>query len=172
LPAKIPPIIVVQHIPPLFSKAFADRLNLVCPFDVKEAEDGDELLVSRVLIAPGARQIKVERTSKGGLCVRINDDPPMNRHRPSVDYLFHSVVSVIGKNSVGVILTGMGGDGAKGLLEMKKIGSMTIAQDEKTCAVYGMPKRAVEMDAVKKVVSLENIAREILVACSSRKSAA
>jgi two-component system chemotaxis response regulator CheB len=170
LPEKIPPTVIVQHIPPVFSKAFADRLNELCPFEVKEAEDGDELRPSRVLIAPGGKQMKIQQTSKG-LCVRITDDEPVNRHKPSVDYLFYSVASIVGKNSVGVILTGMGNDGAKGLLDMKKKGSKTIAQDENTSVVYGMPKVAFEIGAVEKVAPLENISKEILTALGMRKSA-
>ncbi len=168
LPEQIPPMVVVQHIPAVFSKAFADRLNDICPFEVKEAEDGDELRVSRVLIAPGGKQMKVQQSSKG-YCVRIMDDPPMNRHKPSVDYLFQSVAAVMGKNCVGVILTGMGSDGAKGLLEMKNRGSKTIAQDENSCVVYGMPKTAVELGAVEKSVPISEIAHEILVVLGNKR---
>ena len=170
LPQCIPPTLIVQHIPPVFSKAFAERLNELCPFEVKEAEDGDELRPSRVLIAPGGKQMKVEKTSRG-YKVRVNDDLPMNLHKPSVDYLFSSVASVIGKNSVGVILTGMGADGAKGLLEMHRLGSKTIAQDESSSVVYGMPKAAYESGAVDRVARLDLISREILNALKTKKSA-
>jgi two-component system chemotaxis response regulator CheB len=161
LPAMIPPTVIVQHIPPVFSKAFADRLNELCSFDVKEAEDGDALQPSLVLIAPGGKQMKIEQRDKGYF-VKIMDEAPVNRHKPSVDYLFHSVASVIGKNSVGVILTGMGADGAKGLLAMKKAGARTIAQDEATSAVYGMPKAAFEIGAVDTVAPLPTVANEII----------
>jgi len=170
LPAQIPPTVIVQHIPPVFSKAFADRLNSLCSFEVKEAEDGDELRPSRVLIAPGGKQMKADRTARG-LCVRVTDDPPVNRHKPSVDYLFESVASVIGKNSVGVILTGMGADGARGLLEMKRRGAQTIGQDEKTSVVYGMPKVAFELGAVETVAPLNEIPRVILNKLARQKSA-
>lgn len=168
LPEKIPPTLIVQHIPPVFSKAFAERLNGLCPFVVKEAEDGDELRPSQVLIAPGGKQMKVEKTSRG-YEVRVNDDSPINLHKPSVDYLFNSVASVIGKNSVGVILTGMGADGAKGLLEMHRRGSKTIAQDESSSVVYGMPKAAYESGAVDKVARLDLISREIINALNAKK---
>jgi two-component system chemotaxis response regulator CheB len=170
LPARIPPTVIVQHIPPVFSKAFAERLNQLCPFEVKEAEDGDELRPSRVLIAPGGKQMKIQQTAKG-LSVRVTDDAPMNLHKPSIDYLFHSVASVAGKNSIGVILTGMGGDGAQGLLEMRKKGAKTLAQDEQSSVVYGMPKVAFEMGAVEKVVSLDEVATEILNILSMKKAA-
>lgn len=170
LPPNIPPTLIVQHIPPVFSTAFAERLNQLCPFEVKEAEDGDELRPSRVLIAPGGMQMKVERTSVGFI-VRVNDDPPVNLHKPSVDYLFLSVAEVIGKQTVGVILTGMGADGAKGLLEMHRRGSKTIAQDEASSVVYGMPKAAHAFGAVDKVVRLDLVAREIVNALRQKRSA-
>lgn len=170
MPDEIPPTVIVQHIPPVFSKAFADRLNQLCPFEVKEAEDGDELRPSRVLIAPGGRQMKLQAT-RTGYCVRITDDPPMNRHKPSVDYLFHSVAELIGKNCVGVILTGMGADGAKGLLKLRQLGARTLAQDEASSVVYGMPKAAFEMGAVEKVAPLDEMAHEVLLALRRRKAA-
>lgn len=157
LPSEIPPTLVVQHIPAGFSKAFADRLNDLCPFEVKEAVDGDELLPSRVLIAPGGKQMAIDRKKNGRWIVRVNDDPPMSRHKPSVDYLFHSVAKHIGAHAVGVIMTGMGADGAEGLLAMKKAGSVTIGQDETSCVVYGMPKAAHALGAVDWVVELAKI---------------
>lgn len=170
LPEKIPPTVIVQHIPPVFSKAFAERLNSLCPFEVKEAEDGDELKPSRVLIAPGGRQMKVQKSPQG-LCVRITDDAPMSRHKPSVDYLFHSIADLVGKNSVGVILTGMGSDGAQGLLAMKKQGARTIAQDEDSCVVYGMPRVAYELGAAESVCPLPQIAEQILTTLNVRRIA-
>lgn len=161
---------MVQHIPSEFSKALAERLNELCPFEVKEAEDGDEVRAGRVLIAPGGMQMKVHRAAKG-LIVRLTDEAPLNRHKPSVDYLFNSVADHVGKNSVGVILTGMGNDGSKGLLAMKKRGSRTIAQDEESCVVFGMPRVAADIGAVDKVVALEDIAREIVNALSLRSAA-
>ncbi|RYZ58293.1 MAG: chemotaxis-specific protein-glutamate methyltransferase CheB [Proteobacteria bacterium] len=147
LPAEIPPIVIVQHIPPVFSKAFADRLNVLCPFEVKEAEDGDELLSGRVLIAPGGKQMEVV-SSGGRMIVRLNDSEPVNRHKPSVDYLFDSVARLTKGKSLGIILTGMGADGARGMLAMKQAGCHTVAQDEKSCVVYGMPKEAVKLGGV------------------------
>ncbi len=162
LPAEIPPILIVQHIPATFSKPFALRLNDLCPFAVKEADDGDEVMRSRVLIAPGGKQMKLKREASGKLVVCITDDPPVNRHKPSVDYLFHSVASVIGARVVGVILTGMGNDGAAGLLHMKNAGAKTLAQDEESCVVYGMPKVANELGGVMKVCSLEQMPTAIM----------
>lgn len=160
LPERIPPIVIAQHIPPLFSKAFADRLNDICPFDVKEAEDGDEIRESRVLIAPGGRQMKIDK-SGDRLRVVVNDDPPVNRHKPSVDYLFFSAATALGRNCIGIILTGMGSDGAQGLLAMKRAGALTLGQDEKTSVVYGMPKAAKEIGALQQVLPLEQMATQL-----------
>lgn len=171
LPANIPPTVIVQHIPPVFSKAFSDRLNSLCPFEVKEAENGDELCVNRVLVAPGGAQMKVLRKKSGALFVEVNDDPPMNRHKPSVDYLFHSVAEVIGKKAIGVILTGMGADGAKGLLHMKEKGARTLSQDEDSSVVYGMPKAAWEIGASLVQVELEKVAAKIVELGKSKKAA-
>lgn len=170
LPKEIPPTVIVQHIPPVFSKAFSERLDQLCPFEVKEAEDGDELKASRVLIAPGGKQMRVEALAHG-FRVRVTDDPPVNRHKPSVDYLFHSVASVVGKNSIGVILTGMGNDGAKGLLAMREKGSRTIGQDEATSVVYGMPRVAFDIGAVETVAPLNEIPNVILNHLTRQKSA-
>jgi two-component system chemotaxis response regulator CheB len=154
LTPDIPPIVIVQHIPPVFSKAFAERMNSLCPFEVKEAEDGDFVKPGRVLIAPGALQMEVISQRSGGLQVRITDSPPVNRHKPSVDVLFNSVADVVGKKAMGIILTGMGADGAKGLLKMRNAGSFTIAQDEETCVVFGMPREAIELGAAEQVAPL------------------
>ncbi|AGH95427.1 protein-glutamate methylesterase/protein-glutamine glutaminase [Pseudobdellovibrio exovorus] len=159
--AHIPPTVIVQHIPAVFSKAFADRLNQLFSFEVKEAEDGDLILPDRVLIAPGGKQMRVVR-SGSGMKVRVEEAPPVNRHKPSVDYLFRSVVDFCDSvRVVGVILTGMGADGAEGLFQLKQRGAYTVAQDEKTSVVYGMPREAVERKAVKKVTSVFNMAEEI-----------
>ena len=147
LPSNIPPILIVQHIPPVFSMAFARRLNDLCPFEVKEAVNGDKIRPGRVLIAPGGYQMEV-KSIQGELTVSIFEGEKVNRHRPSVDVLFDSVANNIGKDALGVILTGMGDDGAKGLLKMKNAGAYTIAQDEASCVVYGMPKAAVMLGAV------------------------
>lgn len=156
LPDEIPPILVVQHIPPVFSKAFADRLNSMFAFTVKEASDGDAVLPNQVLIAPGGTQMKVVGKA-GQLKVLINDDAPVNRHKPSVDYMFNSLAE-IEVPIISVILTGMGGDGAKGMALLKKNGSRTIAQNEETSIVFGMPKEAIKLGCVDQVEPLENIA--------------
>lgn len=171
LPKNIPPTVIVQHIPPVFSKAFAERLNTLCPFEVKEAENGDELKPERVLIAPGGKQMKVISKS-GKYVVEVNNDPPVNRHAPSVDYLFDSVADVVGKKSVGVILTGMGADGAKGLLKMKQKGSKTIAQDELSCVVFGMPREAIKIGAADMIVPLSEVSKNIINNLSKRKAVA
>lgn len=170
LPERIPPIVIVQHIPPVFSKTFADRMNELCSFEVKEAEDKDELKKSRVLIAPGGKQMKLQKTTSG-YCVRITDDPPVNRHKPSVDYLFNSVATLVGRKAIGVILTGMGNDGAKGLLAMRQNGARTIGQDEDTSVVYGMPRVAFQVGAVEKVSALSDVPRLILSFLENKKAA-
>ncbi len=157
LPAAIPPIVVVQHIPPYFSAAFADRLNRLFSFEVREARDGDEVKRGVVLIAPGGLHMTVERKD-GRLYARVQDGATVNRFKPSVDVLFHSVAKVLGEKATGIILTGMGEDGAKGLLEMKRMGARTIGQDEGSCVVYGMPRAAAELGAVAEVAPLDEIA--------------
>lgn len=158
LPQDIPPIVIVQHIPAVFSKAFADRLNGLCPFEVLEASDGDLVIPGRVLIAPGGKQMKLERLRSGELVTRITDDAPMNRHKPSVDYLFYSVAEVLGGKCLGVILTGMGADGAQGLLKLRQAGARTLGQDEESCVVYGMPRAAFLCGAVEEVHTLDDMA--------------
>lgn len=170
LPAEIPPIVVVQHIPPVFSAAFAKRLNELCPFEVKEAEDGDLVVKNRVLIAPGGKQMAIE-TVGGTLKVRLTDDPPVSRHKPSVDYLFSSVAKLKGRTTIAAILTGMGSDGARGMLELKNTGARTMAQDEASCVVFGMPKVAIEMGGVDEIHPLEKIP-EVLVKWLSKRDAA
>jgi len=157
LPADIPPIVIVQHMPPVFTKHFAERLNQECAFQVKEAVDGDELLPGRALIAPGDFHMIVEA---GGRIprVRVMQGPPVCFSRPSVDVLFTSVAEVLKKNAVGVILTGMGSDGARGMLAMRQAGSATIAQDEGSSVVYGMPKEAARIGAAGTVLALGKIA--------------
>ena len=161
LPANIPPILIVQHIPAVFSNASAKRLNDLCPFEVIEGQDGDEIKPGRVIIAPGGRHMElwIEKNKRR---VRIFEGEKVNRHIPSVDVLFNSAAKWLGHEAVGVILTGMGNDGARGLLNMKQSGAFTIGQDEKTSVVFGMPKAAQELNAVSKVIPLENIADEIL----------
>ena len=150
-------IVIVQHMPEVFTRSFAERLNSICNITVKEASNGDSVIRGRALIAPGNRQMELKR-SGARYYVELNDDPPVNRHRPSVDVLFRSVAKYAGKNAIGIIMTGMGADGAKGLLEMKNAGAYTMAQDEKSCVVFGMPKEAIKLGAVDKVLPLEMIA--------------
>jgi len=161
LPATIPGIVVVQHMPAQFTKMFADHLNEECSMQIKEAEDGDQVLPGKVLIAPGGKHMLLARSSTGYV-VRLRGGGQVCYHKPSVEVLFRSVAREAGSNAIGVILTGMGYDGSKGLLEMKKAGATTIAQDEKSCVVFGMPREAIALGAVDKVMPLANIAEEIL----------
>ncbi|TKB61187.1 MAG: chemotaxis response regulator protein-glutamate methylesterase [Nitrospira sp.] len=161
MPPNTPPILITQHMPERFTKTWADRLNSLCRISVKEAQDGDSVLPGHALVAPGGYHMTLER-SGARYTVRINQDPPVNRHRPSVDVTFASVARCAGANAVGVILTGMGGDGAKELLTMKQAGAFTIAQDEASCVVFGMPKEAIKAGAVDKVLPLGDIAGAIL----------
>ncbi len=162
LPVNTAGIMVVQHMPENFTKSFAGRLDEICQMDVKEAADGDSVMPGRVLIAPGNYHMMLNR-SGASYYVRISKGPLVNRHRPSVEVLFKSVAKYAGANSVGVIMTGMGADGAEGILDMKKSGAFTIAQDEASCVVYGMPKEAIKMGGIDKVEPLNLIAGEILL---------
>lgn len=163
LPRETPGIVIVQHMPPIFTKMYAQRLNATCKMEVKEAEHGDEIIPGRVLIAPGDKHLKVNKKGNKYIVECFNGEK-VNGHKPSVDVLFNSVAEKVGACAIGIILTGMGYDGAKGLLKMKQKGAITIGQNEKSCVVYGMPKVAYDIGAVLKQVSLENIAQTI---CSS-----
>ncbi len=161
LPKEIPPMLIVQHIPPVFSKAFADRMNSLCPFLVKEAVDGELVEKNKILVAPGGKQMKVVNES-GVFKVKITDDAPVNRFKPSVDYLFKSVVPFTkSRHVVSVILTGMGKDGAAEMLNLKNAGSYTIGQDEDSCIVYGMPKEAARIGAVMFAEHKDDIASKM-----------
>jgi two-component system chemotaxis response regulator CheB len=160
LPADCPGIVIVQHMPEHFTTSFAQRLNGLCAVEVKEAADGDTVLRGRVLIAPGNYHTMLER-SGARYYVSVRTGPLVSRHRPSVDVLFRSAARVAGSNAVGVIMTGMGDDGAKGLLEMKQSGAFTIAQDEATSIVFGMPKEAIALGCVDRIAPLQNIALEM-----------
>ncbi|MDR3568907.1 MAG: chemotaxis response regulator protein-glutamate methylesterase [Syntrophobacteraceae bacterium] len=164
LPSDCPAIAIVQHMPEHFTGAFAKRLDAMCRISVKEAENNDILMRGRALIAPGNHHMLLKRSGARYL-VEIREGPPVCRHRPSVDVLFRSAALYAGKNSVGVIMTGMGDDGAKGMAEMKESGAFTIAQDEKSCVVFGMPCEAIKKGAVDRIVSLEQIAGEVLRIC-------
>lgn len=165
LPRDCPGIVVVQHMPENFTKAFSERLNGSCPIQVKEASDGDTILRGCALIAPGNRHTLMKR-SGARYYVEVRDGPFVCRHRPSVDVLFRSTARYAGSNAVGVIMTGMGDDGAKGMLEMKQAGAFTIAQDEASCVVFGMPNEAIKRGGVDKVLPLGAVAGAVLRACS------
>jgi two-component system chemotaxis response regulator CheB len=160
-PADTPGIVIVQHMPELFTRAFANRLDGLCSITVKEAETNDTVLRGRALIAPGNHHLLLKR-SGARYYVEVREGPLVCRHRPSVDVLFRSASRYAGQNAVGVILTGMGDDGARGMLEMKQAGATTIAQDEATSVVFGMPKEAIKLNGVDKVLPLQSIAGAIL----------
>jgi two-component system chemotaxis response regulator CheB len=160
-PASAPAIVVTQHIPAGFSAAFARRLNQLCAIEVKEAADGDEVRPGRALVAPGDFHMLLRRIGNE-YRVQVRSGPQVCYQRPSVDVMFSSVAEAAGKNSVGALLTGMGSDGAQGLLRMKRAGARTIAQDEETCVVYGMPREAVKLGAVDQVSPLPAIASALL----------
>lgn len=161
LPLNIPGIVIVQHMPPIFTKMFADRLNELCVIEVKEAKTGDRILPGTALLAPGDLHMKVIR-SGGHYQVVCVEGEKVNGHRPSVDVLFESVAENVGSNAYGVILTGMGNDGAAGMKKMKLAGAKNIAQDEASSVVFGMPKSAIELDAAQTVLPLDNIADGII----------
>ncbi|WP_376967096.1 chemotaxis response regulator protein-glutamate methylesterase [Azospirillum sp. A26] len=161
LPADSPGIVIVQHMPESFTAAFARRLDSLCEMTVREARDGDTVLRGQVLIAPGNRHMLLQRSGARYL-VAVKEGPLVSRHRPSVDVLFRSAAHCAGGNAVGVIMTGMGDDGATGMREMQQAGAFTVAQDEESCVVFGMPKEAIARGGVDKVVGLSSIPREIL----------
>jgi two-component system chemotaxis response regulator CheB len=161
LPADVPGILVTQHMPENFTKSFADRLNSLCKISVKEAEHNERILPGHAYIAPGHSHLLLKR-SGANYMTELNQGLPVNRHRPSVDVLFRSAANVAGANALGIILTGMGKDGAQGLLEMRQAGSHTIAQDEESCIVFGMPKEAINCGGACEVLPLQGIARHAL----------
>ena len=161
LPAVTSGIVVVQHMPEKFTAMFAERLDSLCALEVREACDGDRVLPGRALIAPGGRHMMLKR-SGAQYYVAVADGPVVNRHKPSVDVLFRSVAQVAGRNALGVIMTGMGDDGARGMKEMHDAGAQTIAEDESTCVVFGMPKVAIDLGGVDKIVPLDRIPQEII----------
>jgi two-component system chemotaxis response regulator CheB len=165
LPRVAPGIVIVQHMPEKFTASFADRLNSICAIEVREAKQNDRVIPGLALIAPGGRHLLLKR-SGAQYHVDVMDGPVVNRHRPSVDVLFRSVAKCAGKNAVGVIMTGMGDDGARGLKEMHDAGAYTLAQDEASCVVYGMPKEAVKLGAVERSVPLSGMAQAILAHAS------
>lgn len=165
LPSNAPPVVIVQHMPQNFTKAFADRLNDICQVTVKEAEDGEYLSSGKVLIAPGNKHMEIRRSGIN-YYVTLFDGPMVFHQRPAVEILFNSVAQYAGQNAIGVILTGMGKDGAQGLLNMRKAGAATIAQDERTCIVFGMPKEAIDLGAAQVIKPLPQITQTILDFCN------
>ena len=162
LPNEIPPIVVVQHIPPIFSAAFAERINQMCAFEVKEAADGDLLKPNRVLIAAGGTQLGIVKRGNDLIC-KVTDAPPVNRHKPSVDYLFDSIAQLnLGSQLIAGILTGMGADGARGLKKLRDQHARTFAQNEETCVVFGMPREAIQLGAAEFIEPLDYIAGRIM----------
>ncbi len=159
-PADSPGIVIVQHMPEGFTKSFADRLNDTCNIQVREAEDGEPVMRGKALIAPGNKHMLVKRSGTR-YYAEIKNGPLVCRHRPSVDVLFRSGAKYVGRNAIGIIMTGMGDDGVAGILELKSSGAFTIAQDEETCVVYGMPKLAVERGAINVILPLQDICRYI-----------
>ncbi|MDR7505830.1 MAG: chemotaxis response regulator protein-glutamate methylesterase [Armatimonadota bacterium] len=161
LPPDSPGVVVVQHMPERFTRAFAERLDRLCAVRVKEAGEGDRVLAGHVLVAPGSHHLRVIRDG-ATFVVRLGGDPPVNHHRPSVDVLFESCAEAAGPNAVGVIMTGMGEDGARGLLALRRAGGRTLAQDEVTSVVFGMPRAAIALGAAERVLPLERLAAEAL----------
>lgn len=167
LPPDAPGIVIVQHMPEHFTKSFAQRLDSLCKISVKEARDNDTVMTGRALIAPGNYHTLLKR-SGARYYVEVKEGPLVSRHRPSVDVLFRSTARYAGPNAVGVIMTGMGDDGARGMLEMKEAGAYTIGQDEATCVVYGMPREAFKLGALDKVLPLTGIADKVLLKCKEK----
>jgi two-component system chemotaxis response regulator CheB len=163
MPPTAPGVVIVQHMPEHFTTSFAKRLDEICPLEVREARDNDHVVPGVALIAPGNRHMVLAR-SGGTYLVKVKDGPRVHYQRPSVDVLFHSVAQVAGRNAVGAILTGMGADGAKGLLAMRAAGAATLAQDEASCVVFGMPKEAIKLGAADEVVPLSGMTDSILQA--------
>ncbi|MDD5241890.1 MAG: chemotaxis response regulator protein-glutamate methylesterase [Sulfuricella sp.] len=161
LPPDCPGIAITQHMPEAFTKSFAQRLDSLCKISVKEAENGDRILPGHAFIAPGHSHLLVKRSGANYVC-ELSDGPLVNRHRPSVDVLFRSAANHVGKNAIGVILTGMGKDGAVGMLEMKQAGAHNFAQDEASCVVFGMPKEAIATGGVDEIVPLQDMATRVM----------
>lgn len=168
MPKNAPPIVITQHIPPVFSTSFALRMDRTCEISVKEAEDGDVLKVGTAYIAPGDRHLKIVKKGTQYVCV-LEDGDAVNRHKPAVDVLFNSLVECAPKNVTAVILTGMGSDGARGLLALREAGAITYAQDEKTSVVWGMPRAAYELGAAQTLLPLQKVTETLLASCVKAK---
>lgn len=169
LPEKMPPILVAQHMPEMFTKSFAERLDGLCALKVKEAADGERLKEGTVYIAPGHSHLLIKAAPTIGYSTSLNAGEPVNRHRPSVDVLFRSAANVVGRNCLGVILTGMGRDGANGMLELRQSGAYNIAQDEASCVVFGMPKEAIANGSTHEVLPLAAIANRLVALAKQRQ---
>ena len=167
MPSNAPGTLIVQHMPAQFTKSFAQRLNTLCQVEIKEAQDGEHVIPGRVLIAPGGYHMVLQR-SGASYYVAIKDGPFVCHQKPSVEVMFNSVAKYAGSNAIGAILTGMGDDGAEGLLAMRKAGARTVGQDEASCVVYGMPKAAFEKGGVEKVVPLDRVTQTMLDLASGR----
>jgi two-component system chemotaxis response regulator CheB len=169
LPAAMPPIVIAQHMLPGFTQTFARRLDAICELAVMEAQDGQVAEPGTVHVAPGGRHLVVQRVA-AGYRLRLTDEPPVNRHRPSVDRLFRSLADAAGERAVGLILTGMGGDGAESLLAMRRAGAVTLAQDEATSVVFGMPRQAIALGGAQEVLALPDIASRLQALCLQEQS--
>ena len=169
MPTDCPGIVIVQHMPENFTRMFAERLNGLCKINVKEAEHNDPILPGHAYIAPGGKHLWVKR-DEGQLLAKLSTEPPMNLHRPSVDFLFLSAAKFVGADAIGVIMTGMGRDGAAGMLEMKKAGAWNIAQDEATSVIFGMPREAIELGAVNEVVPLNKLREKALARVAKKET--
>src|SRR5512140_686447 len=161
LPEQMPPILIAQHMPAGYTETFARRLNTICRVEVKQAEDGEPALNGVAYIAPGGRHLTLVRRL-AAYSLRVTDDPPVNRHRPSVDSLFRTVARAAQSRAIGVMLTGMGADGAEAMLDLRNAGAYTLAQDESSCIVFGMPRKAIAAGAIREVLSLSQIARRLI----------
>ncbi|OIR05944.1 chemotaxis response regulator protein-glutamate methylesterase [mine drainage metagenome] len=161
MPERSPAILISQHMPELFTKSFAERLDNLCAMQVTEAEQHEDIVAGRVYLAPGHSHLLLERVA-GKYRTALSRDPPVNRHRPSVEVLFHSAAKLLGTNAIGVMLTGMGKDGAAAMLEMKRAGAYNFAQDEASCVVFGMPREAIALGAVDEIVPLPRMAERVL----------
>jgi two-component system chemotaxis response regulator CheB len=171
LPAQMPPILVTQHMPEMFTRTFAARLDSLSKLTVKEAQDGERVMPNTVYIAPGHSHLLLKPFSSTGYVTALSQGQPVNRHRPSVDVLYRSAANVAGKNAIGVILTGMGRDGAQGMLELKEAGAYNIAQDEESCVVFGMPKEAIALGGAHEVQPLDAIASRLVQLAGLRTTA-
>lgn len=169
MPKNCPPIVVTQHIPPVFSSSFAQRMDRTCAINVKEAEHGDKLVAGLAYIAPGDKHLTVIKQGMNLYC-QLDESAPVNRHRPAVDTLFNSLVNVCPNNTVAALLTGMGSDGAQGLLALRQHGAYTLAQDELTSVVWGMPKAAIELNAATDVVPLDKVAHKLLLHAQKQRA--